>query len=68
MTLSENAVNEIAKHFGKIEDPRVEGRCGHKLVDIIGVAVVGVLCGANSWSEIETLSMTVSALNSSLPF
>lgn len=38
-----------------MEDPRGEGRCDHKLVDIIGVAVVGVLCGANSWSEIETV-------------
>jgi len=39
--------------FGDLEDPRVVGRCDHLLGDIIMVAVCGVLCGAESWSEIE---------------
>jgi predicted transposase YbfD/YdcC len=54
-SLSENPFESITKHFDEIEDPRVQGRCDHKLSDIIAVAVVGVLCGANSWSEIETV-------------
>ena len=39
--------------FGDIADPRVVGRCDHKLVEIILVAVCAVLCGAESWSEVE---------------
>src|SRR5579872_3838438 len=39
--------------FGDITDPRVVGRCDHKLVEIILVAVCAVLCGAESWSEVE---------------
>lgn len=40
--------------FGDLEDPRVEGRCGHKLVDMIVIAICGVICGADSWTGIET--------------
>jgi predicted transposase YbfD/YdcC len=39
--------------FGDVGDPRVQGRCDHKLLDIILVAVCAVLCGAESWSEVE---------------
>src|SRR5215468_9292481 len=39
--------------FGDLKDPRVVGRCDHSFIEIILVAVCGVLCGAESWSEIE---------------
>lgn len=39
--------------FGDLPDPRVVGRCDHLLIDIIMVAVCGVLCGAENWSEVE---------------
>ena len=39
--------------FGDMEDPRVEGRCAHKLIEIILVAVCAVLCGAENWSQVE---------------
>ena len=39
--------------FGDLPDPRVVGRCDHALVEIIMVAVCGVLSGAESWSEME---------------
>jgi len=41
--------------FGDLPDPRVSGRCNHKLLDIIIIAVCGVLCGADSWVGIETV-------------
>ncbi len=34
-------------------DPRVEGRCDYRLVEILLIAVCAVLCGAESWSEVE---------------
>jgi predicted transposase YbfD/YdcC len=39
--------------FGELSDPRVVGRCDHLFIEIILIAVCGVLCGAESWSEIE---------------
>jgi len=41
--------------FGDLPDPRVQGRCDHQLVDIIILAICGVLCGADSWVGIETV-------------
>jgi len=44
----------IDKHFAEIEDPRVERRRAHHLVDIIVIALFGVISGADSWVGIET--------------
>lgn len=43
----------IGKHFGELEDPRVDRARRHKLLDIIVIAVCGVICGADSWVDIE---------------
>jgi len=40
-------------YFGEMPDPRVVGRCEHKLLDIIIIAICGVLCGAEGWEDIE---------------
>src|SRR5262245_7454238 len=47
-------LESIEAQFGELTDPRVEGRIEHRLIDIIIIAICAVLCGANSWSEIET--------------
>lgn len=39
--------------FEDLPDPRVQGRCTYPLVDVIIIAVCGVLCGADSWVGIE---------------
>jgi predicted transposase YbfD/YdcC len=51
--MSETPFASLEDHFGEMPEPRVEGRCEHRLIEIIIVAICGVLCGANSWSEIE---------------
>ncbi len=43
----------LEAYFGDMPDPRVVGRCEHKLVDIILIAICGVLCGAEGWEDIE---------------
>jgi hypothetical protein len=53
VTMSEEPFKSFEEYFGDMPEPRVEGRCTHRLVEIIIVAICGVLCGANSWSEIE---------------
>jgi predicted transposase YbfD/YdcC len=44
----------IADHFGEMEDPRVERSRQHKLIDIITIAICAVICGAETWVDIET--------------
>ena len=43
----------IEAHFGKLRDPRIGNAKRHKFVDIITIAICAVICGADSWSDIE---------------
>ncbi len=42
----------IVEHFGQVKDPRHMG-VEHSLVEIITIAICGVVCGADNWVEIE---------------
>ena len=44
----------IADHFSEVEDPRVERTRQHNLIDIITIAICAVICGADTWVDIET--------------
>ena len=50
----ESLKESIEKHFGSIPDKRVVKRSSHKLVDIIAIAILAILCGADGWVAIET--------------
>ena len=53
--MSTDLTTSLESCFGDLPDPRVRGRCDHKLLDIIIIAICGVLCGADSWVGIETV-------------
>jgi len=53
--MSHELQSSLEDCFGDLPDPRVVGRCDHKLLDIIMIAICGVLCGADSWVGIETV-------------
>jgi len=42
----------IAEYFSEVEDPRWHNR-RHKLLDILVIAICAVVCGADSWEDIE---------------
>lgn len=50
----ESLKESIEKHFGDIPDKRVVNRSSHKLVDIIAIAIMGILWVASGWVGIET--------------
>lgn len=50
----ESLKESIDKYFGSIRDQRVVTRSAHKLVDIIAIAILAILCGADGWVGIET--------------
>jgi predicted transposase YbfD/YdcC len=52
--MREKGLGSIEGQFGELTDPRVQGRVEHRLIDIIIIAICAVICGANSWSEVET--------------
>lgn len=43
----------IGKHFGGLEDPRIDRTKRHLLIDIVVIAICGVICGAETWVDIE---------------
>lgn len=48
----------IVGHFSVIKDPRVTGRVGHKLIDIIVIALCSIICGCDDWIAIEDFGKT----------
>jgi predicted transposase YbfD/YdcC len=51
--MSETPVASIEEHFGDLEDERKAKGKRHELLDIIVIAVCAVICGAESWTDIE---------------
>jgi predicted transposase YbfD/YdcC len=45
--------HSIADYFERIEDPRIDRRKQHKLIDIITIAICAVVCGAETWVDME---------------
>jgi hypothetical protein len=43
----------ILVHFAELEDPRIERSKEHLLLDIVGIAICAVICGADSWVDME---------------
>jgi predicted transposase YbfD/YdcC len=51
--MEDKGIGRITEYFGKVRDPRIGNATRHKLIDIIVIAVCAVICGANSWAEVE---------------
>ena len=46
--------DSIISYFAELAESRITGKCDHRLQDIILIAIWAVVCGAESWEEIET--------------
>ena len=63
---------EIPTHFNKVRDFRVEGRCLHRLRDILGLVLCGTLADCDDFTEIadygqDNLGFLQTALGYSFP-
>ena len=52
IAVEEKPIGSITVHFARLEDPRIDRSKKHKLLDIITIAICGVICGADSWVDI----------------
>ncbi len=53
MNPSINRSTSLLEHFESIDEPRTEYLVEHQLLDIIAITICAVICGAESWVEIE---------------
>lgn len=43
----------LIEHLQQLPDPRVKGRCEHELVDVLMIALCCLLCGGESFNDME---------------
>lgn len=43
----------LLAYFANLDDPRIEKNRKHPLINVIGIAILGVICGADNWVDIE---------------
>lgn len=51
--MSDSPTATLSEHFSALEDPRSDGGKRHALLDIVTIAICAVICGADSWVEVE---------------
>jgi predicted transposase YbfD/YdcC len=47
-------LSPFVEHFGSMPDPRVDRTKKHFLLDILLIALLAVICGAEGWEDMET--------------
>ena len=52
------SVATIARHFGKIDDPRIDRTKLHLLSDILTIAICAVICDADGWVDVENYGIS----------
>ena len=53
MALKQNSLERVREYFEELEDPRVGRAKRHELLDIVVIAVCGIICSADAWVDIE---------------
>ena len=51
----------ITESFGDLQDPRVNRRKRHELLDILVIALCGVICGAEDWVAVHSFGRSKQA-------
>jgi predicted transposase YbfD/YdcC len=61
VTVESEPGSQLSVYFADLADPRVDRTKLHHLLDIIAIALLGVICGADSWTEIEAFGQAKEA-------
>lgn len=57
----EPQIEKITQHFTKVKDPRIDRTKRHKLMDILVIAILAIICGADGWTDVELFGQTKKA-------
>jgi predicted transposase YbfD/YdcC len=55
--MSESSLSDLKIHFSELPDPRAQHSIEHLLIDIVMLTICAVICGAESWVEIENYGL-----------
>lgn len=53
----DDAILPLKEHFSGLDDPRAQHSIEHLLLDIVIVTICAVICGADTWVEIENYGL-----------
>jgi len=51
--MEKQPAGSILKHFGELQDPRTGNATTHIFLEILIIAILAVICGADGWSDVE---------------
>ncbi|MBE9071004.1 ISAs1 family transposase [Leptolyngbya cf. ectocarpi LEGE 11479] len=51
--MSSPSISRLKSHFESLDDPRAQHSIDHLLIDIVMITICAVICGAESWVEVE---------------
>jgi predicted transposase YbfD/YdcC len=51
--MSQDNITSISEYFGEVADPRTGNNIQHPLMNILTIAICGVISGADTWVDIE---------------
>ena len=51
------AIIPLKEHFSSLDDPRAQHSIEHLLLDIVLITICAVICGADTWVEIENYGL-----------
>ena len=52
----DSSPRSLASHFARLTDPRSPEKVRHKLLDLVILAVLAALAGADAWTEVESFA------------
>ncbi|NJL42963.1 MAG: ISAs1 family transposase [Pseudanabaena sp. SU_2_4] len=58
----QSPLSRLQRHFETLDDPRAHYRIRHRLVDMVMIAICAIICGADTWVEIEQYGLSKQSL------
>src|SRR3989304_4776331 len=53
IAMTASPATNVRHHFATVADPRIDRTKAHDLLDMIVIALCAIVCGADSWVEVE---------------
>lgn len=67
MSLTIEPSVRLLEHVKALEDPRAKHLLEHRLLDMLGLTICAVICGADSWVDIENYGKAKQELPNGIP-